>query len=120
MDASAPKKRVVILGGGIGGVATARHLERLLRRQPEVEIVLLSRDNFVLMTPLLFEVFSGSLDLRAARSDPRFLRSTRFVEAAVQGIDLERRVVRVVAAVRAANWPTTSWSWPWGPRPTGK
>jgi NADH dehydrogenase len=64
MDASATKKRILILGGGFGGVATAHHLEGLFRRRPDVEIVLVSRDNFLLMTPLLFEVFSGALDLR--------------------------------------------------------
>src|SRR6478736_7884823 len=99
MNASAAKKRILILGGGFGGVATARHLERLFRRRPDVEIVLVSRDNFVLMTPLLFEVFSGTLDLRGCSLPVRaFLRSTRFVEAAVQGIDLDRRVARLVAA----------------------
>jgi NADH dehydrogenase len=99
MDASSPKKRIVILGGGFGAVATARHLEGLWRRRPDVEIVLVSRDNFVLMTPLLFEVFSGSLDLRGCSLPIRaFLRSTRFVEASVQGIDLDRRVVRLAAA----------------------
>ena len=67
MDASASKKRILILGGGFGGVATARHLEALLRRRPDVEIVLVSRDNFLLMTSLLFEVFSGALDLRSSR-----------------------------------------------------
>src|SRR5262249_49608796 len=64
-----------------------------------VEIVLVSRDNFLLMTPLLFEVFSGALDLRSCSFPIRaFLRTTRFVEATVQGIDLDRRVVRLVAA----------------------
>jgi NADH dehydrogenase len=99
MDASASKKRILILGGGFGGVAAARRLEGLFRRRPDVEIVLVSRDNFVLMTPLLFEVFSGTLDLRGCSLPVRaFLRSTGFVEAAVQGIDLDRRVARVVAA----------------------
>ena len=98
MDASASKKLILILGGGFGGVATARHLEGLFRRRPDVEIVLVSRDNFLLMTPLLFEVFSGALDLRACSFSIRaFLRATRFVEAAVQGIDLDRRVVCLVA-----------------------
>jgi NADH:ubiquinone reductase (H+-translocating) len=98
MDASASKKRIVILGGGFGGVATAHHLERLFRRRPDVEIVLVSRDNFLLMTPLLFEVFSGTLDLRSCSFPVRaFLRATRFVEAAVQGIDLDRRVVRLAS-----------------------
>ena len=96
MDRSVSKKRIVILGGGFGGVATAYHLERLFRRRPDVEIVLVSRDNFLLMTPLLFEVFSGTLDLRSSSFPVRaFLRTTRFVEAAVQGVDLDRRVVRL-------------------------
>src|ERR1700761_6109324 len=99
MDSKASKKRILILGGGLGAVATARHLERRLRRRPDVEIVLVSRDNFLLMTPLLFEVFSGALDLRSCSFPVRaFLRTTRFVEATVQGLDLDRGVVRLVAA----------------------
>ena len=50
MDTSASKKRILILGGGFGGVYTARHLERLFKRRSDVEIVLVSRDNFLLMT----------------------------------------------------------------------
>ncbi len=93
------KKRILILGGGFAGVATARHLERLFRRRPDVEIVLVSRDNFVLMTPLLFEVFSGILDLRSCSVPIReFLRSARFVEAAVESIDLDQRVVQLSSA----------------------
>src|SRR5438552_14399172 len=99
MGSSASKKRILILGGGFGGVYTARHLERLWKRRPEVEIVLVSRDNFLLMTPLLFEVCSGTLDVRHCSFPIRtFLRNTRFVEATVEGIDLARRVVRLAAA----------------------
>ena len=98
MYASASKERILILGGGIGGVATARHLEGLFRGLPDVEIVLASRDNFLLVTPLLFEVFSGALDLRSCSFPIRAaLRNTRFVEATVQGIDLDRRVVRLAS-----------------------
>src|ERR1700751_326877 len=98
MDASALKKRILILGGGFGGTYTARHLERLCKRRPDVEIVLVSRDNFLLMTPLLFEVFSGTLDVRGCSFPIRaFLRTTRFVEATVQGIDLDRHVVRLTS-----------------------
>src|SRR6202049_4690179 len=98
MDASAAKKRILILGGGFGGVYTARHLEQLCKRRPDVEIILVSRDNFLLMTPLLFEVCSGTLELRHCSLPIRaFLRTTRFGEATVQSIDLERRVVHVAA-----------------------
>jgi NADH dehydrogenase len=58
-----------------------------------------SRDNFLLMTPLLFEVCTGTLDVRHCSLPIRaFLRTTRFVEATVQGIDLDRRVVRLAAS----------------------
>src|SRR5256714_1625204 len=90
------KIRIVILGGGFGGVTMARRRERLCKRRRDVEIILVSRDNFVLMTPLLFEVCSGALDARHCSFPIRaFLRATRFVEAAVQGVDLERRVVHL-------------------------
>jgi NADH dehydrogenase len=98
MAPSAAKQRILILGGGFGGLYTARHLERLLRGRPDVEIVLVSRDNFLLMTPLLFEVCSGTLDLRHCSFPIRaFLRTTRFVEASVEGIDLDKRVVHLTA-----------------------
>lgn len=99
MNTCTAKKRLVILGGGFGGVYTARHLEGLCRHRPDVELVLVSRDNFLLVTPLLFEVFSGTLDVRDCSFPVRaFLRTTRFVEATVQGIDLGRRVVELAAA----------------------
>jgi NADH dehydrogenase len=88
----------VILGGGFGGAYTARHLEKLLRRRPDVEIVLISRDNFFVMTPLLFGVCSGSLDMRHVSVPIRaFLRSARFAEATVRRVDLDRRVVHAAA-----------------------
>jgi len=47
------KKRIVILGGGFGGVYAAIHLEKLLVREGSVGICLVSRDNFFLFTPML-------------------------------------------------------------------
>ena len=69
-----------------------------MRRREDIEIALVSRDNFVVMTPLLFEVFSGTLDLRSSSLPVRaFLRSTRFIEASVQSIDFEARKVRLLS-----------------------
>ena len=88
-------QRIVILGGGIGGVYTALHLERELKRRRDVEIILISRSNYFLMTPFLFEAGSGVLEPRHAVNPIRsLLKRTRFIEAEIDSIDLERKVVQ--------------------------
>ena len=90
--------RIVVLGGGFGGIATVRHLEHVLRRRTDVEITLVSRENFFVLTPLLFEACSGRLELRHCAQPIRAaLRRARFIEATVQSVDLERQLVRAVA-----------------------
>jgi len=87
--------RIVILGGGFGGVLAARRLERLCKNRPDVQITLISRDNYLLMTPLMFEACTGTLELRHCSVAIRaFLRRTRFIEGIVQSVDLEKRIVR--------------------------
>jgi NADH dehydrogenase len=90
--------RIVVLGGGFGGVTTARHLERRLRGQRDIEITLVSRENFFVLTPLLFESCSGRLELRHCAQPIRAaLRRTRFIEASVDHVDVERQTVRAVS-----------------------
>src|SRR5262245_15693041 len=87
--------RIVVLGGGFGGVTTARALEWLLRRRRDVEITLISRENFFVLTPLLFEACSGRLELRHCAQPIRTaLRRARFIEASVESVDLEQQLVR--------------------------
>ena len=91
--------RVVVVGSGFGGVQATRTLERLLGKRPDVEITLVSRDNFFVLTPLLFEACSGTLELRHCAQPIRpALRSAEFVEAAVDGVDVDERTVRATAA----------------------
>src|SRR5215831_8393232 len=90
----AKKTQILILGGGFGGVFTAKNLEKLFPWKSNVQITLVSRDNFFLMTPLLFEAMSGTIELRHCSVPIRdFLRSTSFIEANVTQIDLESRTV---------------------------
>lgn len=90
--------RVLILGGGFAGVETARHLEKLTRRREDVEIWLVSRENFTLFTPLLPEVCSGNLEARhcvtALRAQLR-RPSSWAVTADVEDIDLDAKRVLV-------------------------
>src|SRR6476661_3522485 len=92
-------RNILVLGGGFGGVSAARHLERLLGRHDDVAITLVSRENFFVLTPLLFEACSGRLELRHCAQPIRpALRRARFIEAIVERIDVDRQVVHAVAA----------------------
>jgi len=96
--------RIVVLGGGIGGLAAARDLDHQFARRSDVEVTLVSRDNFFLLSPLLFEACSGVLELRHCAQPIRpCLRNARFMEATVEHVDVERRVVRIVASERAVH-----------------
>jgi NADH dehydrogenase len=74
-----------------------RELERQCRGA-EVELTLVSRENFFVLSPLLFEACSGRLELRHCAQPVRpALRRARFVEATFESADVERRLVRAVA-----------------------
>jgi NADH dehydrogenase len=91
--------RIVVLGGGFGGVSTVRRLEAVLRRRTDIELTLVSRDNFFVLTPLLFEACSGRLELRHCAQPIRAaVPRARFIEATVEAVDVERRLVRAVAS----------------------
>ena len=95
--------RVLVLGGGFAGVETARHLEKLTRRRDDVEVWLVSRENFTLFTPLLPEVCSGMLEARhcvtALRAQLR-RPSSWAITAEVERIDLDARQVTVLGGDR--------------------
>jgi hypothetical protein len=57
------RRRILILGGGFGGVYTAIALEKFLRRDPIVEIALVSKENYLVFQPMLPEIISGSIGI---------------------------------------------------------
>jgi len=94
-----PATRVLILGGGFGGVETAGHLERALGADPSVALTLVSETNALLFTPMLAEVAAGSLEAAHISAPLRTsLRRTRVVRGRVTGIDLDRRRVTLAPA----------------------
>jgi len=90
---------ILVLGGGFGGVTATRHLERMLGWRKDVSITLVSRENFFVLTPLLFEACTGILELRHCAQPIRpALSYARFIEAEVGNVDVDRRVVHATAA----------------------
>ncbi|MGI8411395.1 MAG: NAD(P)/FAD-dependent oxidoreductase [Solirubrobacteraceae bacterium] len=91
---SEPRHRVVIVGGGFGGLQAARRLGR----EP-VEVTLIDRRNFHLFQPLLYQAATGALapeeiaaPLRAILERDEYVR---VMMGEVRGFDLGRRTVVV-------------------------
>lgn len=57
------RKRIVILGGGFGGVYTAMYLEKALGRRNDFEVLLINKENYFVFQPMLAEVVSGSIGI---------------------------------------------------------
>jgi NADH:ubiquinone reductase (H+-translocating) len=89
----APLHRVVVVGGGFGGLEAVRHL-----RSERVEITLIDRRNFHLFQPLVYQLAAGFLSAGEIGAPLRGLfkrdKNVRVLLADVSGFDLaEKRVV---------------------------
>jgi NADH dehydrogenase len=95
-------RKVLILGIGFGGTHTLRHLVRALNRNENVDITMVSNENFFLFTPLLHEVALGSIETRHIAYPIRRLHwrdRFNFVQADVKKISLAERKVVTTAGV---------------------
>jgi NADH dehydrogenase len=88
--------RIVILGGGFGGIYTALELQKLLRRRDDVTVTLVSRDNFFLFTPMLHEVATSDLEINTIISPlHKLLPRIATFAGNIEAIDLTAKSVRV-------------------------
>ncbi|AXS80426.1 FAD-dependent oxidoreductase [Dechloromonas sp. HYN0024] len=101
---SAAGERVVIIGGGWGGLSAASHLRRLA---PELDVVLVDRQpaftSFALSNRWLVDPAAGNL----VRHDYARLAQTwgyRFVQASVEAIDRAQRVVTTATDRLPYDW----------------
>ncbi len=90
------KTRILILGGGFAGSNVLRELQKQFKKD-EVEITLVSQDNFFLFTPMLPEVSSGMLHASDITTPIRsFCRSANFCHAKITSIDIDNKHVSVI------------------------
>jgi NADH dehydrogenase len=84
--------RVIIVGGGFGGVTLAEHLNRRLTR--EVEVVVISSENHMVFTPMLAEVAGRSLSgLDVVTPGRQIAPRATWLTASVTNVDLKRNEV---------------------------
>jgi NADH dehydrogenase len=84
------RPRVLILGGGFGGVGAAKQLEKA-----DVDVVLVDRHDYHTFQPLLYQLATGLVETTAIGHSLRDLvghqANTTVHQAAVTGIDLDAR-----------------------------
>lgn len=94
--------RVVIVGGGFGGLYAATYLARSeLAEQRAVDVTLVDQRNYFTFTPLLAEVASGTLGREHVTYSFRVLAyryGFRFVHARADEVDVTKRCVRTSRA----------------------
>ena len=96
MDSSTVKKRIVILGGGFAGVEAARYLDGTAAKREDIEVTLVSRENFAVFTPMLHEVAAGDLEPNHICNPLRkLLRRVVVLDGNVESIDLSQRRVTI-------------------------
>jgi NADH:ubiquinone reductase (H+-translocating) len=87
--------RILVLGGGFGGVAATQRLDRTFRHDKNIEIVLVSNTNFLDYTPMLADVAGGTIEPRHAVPALRtFLKKARLRLVTVDGINVARQSVQ--------------------------
>jgi NADH:ubiquinone reductase (H+-translocating) len=96
----ASRARVVVLGGGFGGVYTALALERLAAKGAPVDVSLVNRENYLVFQPMLAEVVAGDVGILDTVTPLRqLLGSTDLFVREIESVDLDRRVVRLGAGL---------------------
>jgi len=102
MSSIAPKHRIVIIGGGAGGLELATRLGDSLGRRKLAEVTLIDKNRTHVWKPKLHEIASGSMDLSAHEVDylaQAHWHHFRFRIGELTGLDRERREVRVAPYV---------------------
>jgi NADH dehydrogenase FAD-containing subunit len=99
-------KRILILGGGFAGVEVLRRLQSKFQTNVGIEITMVSKDNYMLFTPMLHEVASGMIETRHIVTPIRaFCNRSRFYSAIVEDIDLKNKrvIIRSSATTPLGN-----------------
>lgn len=88
------KKHLVIIGGGFGGVYTAKKLENCIS-EDVLDITLISKNNYFLFTPMIHEVATGGLDKNNVVDAIREILSkrTKFLMGEVTNVNLSEKYV---------------------------
>ena len=99
--------KVVIIGGGFGGVYTARRLASYADKGL-IDVTIISRSDSFLFTPLLHEVATGSLSPTSVAEPLREMfrgKKVNIIEAEVTSIDVTKKIVKLSGSASGCEIP---------------
>ncbi|MBP9840947.1 MAG: FAD-dependent oxidoreductase [Simkaniaceae bacterium] len=89
-------KKIVILGGGFGGVYTALYLQKYLKKTDDIEITLINKENYFVYQPMLAEVVGGSVGMTDTVSAiRRLIPKCRLFVRDIEFIDLKNKEIHL-------------------------
>jgi NADH dehydrogenase len=94
------------LGSGFAGIEVLKKLQKEYDDNSSIEITLISKDNFILFTPMLPEVASGMIETRNIVTPVRsFCKKAKFYEAKVESIDLDNKQLTFTHVIGRQSQP---------------
>ncbi len=85
---------IVVIGGGFGGIYAVKQIAKHAKKD---EIILISKENYFLFTPLLHEVATGSIAIRNIIEPVRDIlteKNVRFIQGTVHEVDLVKKKIK--------------------------
>ena len=89
--------KVLILGGGFSGVGVAQQLEKFMSKKNDLEIAMVSDNNYFMFQPMLPGVAAGTIEAsHIVNPIRRLCKKISFHRASVDEIDMENQKVKIV------------------------
>src|SRR3989338_10323691 len=88
--------KILVIGSGFGGIYSVKSLLKKFKNKEDIDITLISKQNYFLFTPLLHEVATGTIATKNVIEPIReIIKSSNFhfIEAEVNKIDFNKKLV---------------------------
>ena len=89
-------QKIIILGGGYAGVGVLEQIQKKFEKNIDIDISIISENNFFLHTPMLPELSTGTIEPRHIATPIRnFCKRARFYQAKVTTVNLNQKFITI-------------------------
>jgi len=103
-DETSAARKILILGGGFGGLYTLQHLLKRLKKSERPDITLVNDQNHFLFSPILHEAAAGVIDLSHITYPIRKMGDNRLKFIMAEALKIEPDKHRVITSVGTLDY----------------